>query len=137
MNTQEAPPFPAATVKAWSEDTLARLLEQAFRSGCYYGPNPFQDMARHAAKVVLSHASAASSFLLKDAEIATLRARLAAAEKALRGALDATGRHPLLVGFAHGTPTRQELADRLSEIRAILEAALAAYDAAKGASDAG
>ena len=68
MNPQEAPPFPAATVKAWSEDALAGLLEQAFRSRRYYGPNFFRDMARHAAKVVLSHASAGSSFLLKDAE---------------------------------------------------------------------
>ena len=75
MNTQEAPPFPATTVKAWSEDALARLLEQAFRSGCYYGPNPFQDMARHAAKVVLSHASAGSSFLLKDAPAPTPAAK--------------------------------------------------------------
>ena len=67
MNTQEAPPFPTETVKAWSEDALADLLEQAFRSTRFYGPNPLRDMARHAAKVVLSHASVGSSFLLKDA----------------------------------------------------------------------
>ena len=41
----------------FNQAALAEMIEKGFRSRGSYGPNPFKDMAEHAAQIVLSRIS--------------------------------------------------------------------------------
>ena len=74
-------PAPASKLsKGFNQAALAEMIEKGFRSRGSYGPNPFKDMAEHAAQIVLSRiavsATLASSPAAPEPAAGTVRVRI-------------------------------------------------------------
>ena len=109
-------------------DSLADYLLRALMAAGY-AVMPMEITPKIAERCYRWHSVASpteSALKAEDAEITALRTKLANAETAFHDALQATEANTLLRGFSYGEPTRNDLNNRLLDIKAILEGALSA-----------
>ena len=106
---------------AFDEDTASKILQTARAELAKLGETW---RVGEGAEIMDAYQHQQELMNAQSSRISELEAELARVKEAVQESLLSTDRHSLLVGFAHGEPSRNELQERLNDVKAILSASM-------------